>query len=199
MCRFHAQRMVERSFAAIADDIADIRSTMATKTDLATRATKSDVRDIVRDQLKPIRSNLKVDPRRAQDLTEKLENMSGFRKEIDRELGRIAAIEKHLGINKKIAARSTPSLDLEVSGGLLAAIGDDLVFDNLPLIQTAESSLLDRRDMDKHIFSAPTLRLNKPKTLLRIKPLHGACRHKTLQDVDRLSPAQPARFVRLLQ
>jgi hypothetical protein len=104
MCRgnqaFHDQRMVERSFAAIADDIADIRSTMATKADLATRATKSDVRDIVRDQLKPIRSNLKVDPRRAQDLTEKLENMSGFRKEIDRELGRIAAIEKHLGIKK---------------------------------------------------------------------------------------------------
>jgi hypothetical protein len=38
------------------------------------------------------------------DLQEKFDNVSGFRKEIDHALGRIAAIEKHLGINKKINA-----------------------------------------------------------------------------------------------
>ena len=38
------------------------------------------------------------------DLREKVENVIGFQKEIDRALERIAAIEKHLGINKKIAA-----------------------------------------------------------------------------------------------
>jgi predicted nucleic acid-binding Zn-ribbon protein len=95
---------MDRGFAAVADDIADIRSTMATKADLATRATKSDVRDILRDELKPIRSDLKSIRDELDDLTEKLENVSGFRKEIDHALGRIAAIEKHLGINKKIAA-----------------------------------------------------------------------------------------------
>jgi hypothetical protein len=34
----------------------------------------------------------------------KYENVSGFRKEIDHALERIAAIEEHLGIDKKIAA-----------------------------------------------------------------------------------------------
>jgi hypothetical protein len=34
----------------------------------------------------------------------KLEKLSGFRREIDHALGRIAAIQKHLGIDKEIAA-----------------------------------------------------------------------------------------------
>jgi hypothetical protein len=72
-------------------------------------ATKDDVRAIVRDELKLIHSDLKSIRDEFDDLTEKPENVSGFRKEIDHALGRIAAIEKHLGINKKIAARSTPS------------------------------------------------------------------------------------------
>jgi archaellum component FlaC len=38
------------------------------------------------------------------DLREKVENMLGYRKEIDHALGRIAAIEKRLGIDKKITA-----------------------------------------------------------------------------------------------
>jgi hypothetical protein len=53
------------------------------------------------------------------------------------------------------------SLDLEVSGGLLAAIGDDLVFD-LPLIQTAVSSHLDRGNVDEDVFPPPPA-LNNPK------------------------------------
>jgi hypothetical protein len=38
------------------------------------------------------------------DLSARFENVLGFRKEIDHALERIAAIEKHLGIGKKIAA-----------------------------------------------------------------------------------------------
>ena len=48
-------------------------------------------------KLKSIRRDL-------DDLREKVENVSGFQKEIDHALERIAAIEKHLGLDKKIAA-----------------------------------------------------------------------------------------------
>jgi len=86
---------MDRGFAAVADDIADIKSAMATK---------ADVRAIVREELAPIRSELKSIRRDLDDLKEKVENVIGFQKEIDHALERIAAIEKHLGINKKIAA-----------------------------------------------------------------------------------------------
>jgi len=95
---------MDRGFAAVAGDIADIKSTMATKADIADMATKADVRAIVRDELAPIRSELKSIRRDLDDLKEKFENVIGFQKEIDHALERIAAIEKHLGINKKIAA-----------------------------------------------------------------------------------------------
>ena len=52
----------------------------------------------------PIRAELKSIRRDLDDLREKVENVIGFQKEIDHALERIAAIEKHLGINKKIAA-----------------------------------------------------------------------------------------------
>ena len=39
-----------------------------------------------------------------EDLMEKFENVTGYRKEIDHALERIAAIEKHLSIRKKMAA-----------------------------------------------------------------------------------------------
>jgi uncharacterized protein YicC (UPF0701 family) len=91
---------MERNFAAVADDIADIKSTMATKDDIADMATKADVRE----ELAPIHAELKAIRHDLDDLQEKFENVSGFRKEIDHALGRIAAIEKYLGINKKIAA-----------------------------------------------------------------------------------------------
>ena len=38
------------------------------------------------------------------DLREKVHNITGYRKEIDHALERIAAIEQHLGINKRISA-----------------------------------------------------------------------------------------------
>ena len=48
-------------------------------------------------ELRSIRSEL-------DELRDKVENVIGYRKEIDHALERIAAIEKHLGIGKKIAA-----------------------------------------------------------------------------------------------
>jgi len=94
--------MLEGGFKAVADDIADIRRDMATK---------EDVRAIVREELEPvearltsIESELRSIRRDLDDLREKVENVSGFQKEIDHALERIGAIEKHLGIDKKIAA-----------------------------------------------------------------------------------------------
>jgi hypothetical protein len=87
---------------ATKEDVADIRGEI---TDLRkTMATKDDVRAIVREELAPIRSELKSIRRDLDDLREKVENVIGFQKEIDHALERIAAIEKHLGINKKVAA-----------------------------------------------------------------------------------------------
>ena len=49
------------------------------------------------DELASIRRDLK-------ELRQKAENSAGLTKEIDHALERIGAIEKHLGLNKKIAA-----------------------------------------------------------------------------------------------
>jgi predicted nucleic acid-binding Zn-ribbon protein len=93
--------MIERGFGAIASDIADIKSTMATKEDIADMVTKGDVRTIVSEELSPIHAELRSTRGDLEDLMDKFENVSGFRKEIDHALERIAAIEKHLGIDKK--------------------------------------------------------------------------------------------------
>jgi septal ring factor EnvC (AmiA/AmiB activator) len=87
-------RKMDRGFSAIADDIADIKNRMATKEDIAALGTQ--VVSIER-ELKSIRRDLG-------EIRDKVENVSGFRKEIDHALERIAAIEKHLGIGNKIAA-----------------------------------------------------------------------------------------------
>jgi predicted nucleic acid-binding Zn-ribbon protein len=85
---------MDRGFAAIAGDITDIKSKMATKDGIANLG----------GQLTSVERELKSIRRDLDDLREKIENVSGFQKEFDHALERIAAIEKHLGINKKIAA-----------------------------------------------------------------------------------------------
>jgi hypothetical protein len=75
-------------------------------------ASKDDVRDIIRaevpgimrEEIKDIRSELTSIRRDLEALTGKVDNILGLPKEIDHALDRIAAIEKHLGIQKKIAA-----------------------------------------------------------------------------------------------
>ena len=66
-------------------------------------ATKEDIANLA-EQLTSVERELKSIRRDLDDLREKVENVIGFQKEIDHALERIAAIEKHLGINKKIAA-----------------------------------------------------------------------------------------------
>lgn len=94
----------DKKFTALAEDITEIKSTMATKEDIANFATREDVRAIVHAEVKPIASELRVIRRDVEKLEEQFKNVLGFRKEIDYAFQRIAAIEKHLGINKKIAA-----------------------------------------------------------------------------------------------
>ncbi len=72
---------------ATKEDVADIRATMATKNDLAH----------ILSELKALRDNLDA-------LREQVENITGYRKEIDHALNRIAAIERHLGVDRKTAA-----------------------------------------------------------------------------------------------
>jgi hypothetical protein len=67
-------------------------------------ATKEDVRKIVSEELGPIRSELRLIRDELDDHSEKSANVSGFRKEIDHALERIAAIEKRLRDDKRIAA-----------------------------------------------------------------------------------------------
>jgi chromosome segregation ATPase len=81
---------------------------MATKDDtghLDRRMDKLDRRiEELGERLTGIEGELRLIRRDLDDLMEKFENVSGFRKEIDHALERIAAIEKHLGLDKKIAA-----------------------------------------------------------------------------------------------
>jgi predicted nucleic acid-binding Zn-ribbon protein len=95
----------DRKFTALAEDINEIKSTMATKNDLVTLKIelKGDIAALG-GQLTDIETALKSIRDELDDLREKFENVSGYRKEIDHALERIAAIEKHLGITKKIAA-----------------------------------------------------------------------------------------------
>lgn len=88
----------------IIDALDFIKELMATKDDLKQFATKDEVRMIVREELRDVRNDLKAIRAELDELSEKIDNIAGYRKEIDHALDRIAAIEKHLGLNKKIAA-----------------------------------------------------------------------------------------------
>jgi hypothetical protein len=93
---------IDSGFKAIADDVSDLRNDMATK---------EDVQAIVRVELEPIETRLasietelRSIRRDLDDLQGRYENVSGFRKEIDHALERIAAIEKRLRDDKRIVA-----------------------------------------------------------------------------------------------
>jgi len=74
--------------------------------------TKEDVRDIIREEvppmieeaLRPIYRELHAIRDDLEDLRHRVKDMAGYRKEIDYAFERIAAIEKHLGIDRKQVA-----------------------------------------------------------------------------------------------
>jgi septal ring factor EnvC (AmiA/AmiB activator) len=88
---------------ATKDDAAALRKEL--KGDIAglRKELKGDIAG-VSEQVTSIEHELKAIRRDLADLRERFENVSGFHKEIDHALERIAAIEKHLGLDKKIAA-----------------------------------------------------------------------------------------------
>ncbi len=72
----------------VGEMLAHVVKHMATKDDFAGMS----------EQIAGIERELKAIRRDLDDLMEKFENVSGYRKEIDHALERIAAIERHLGI-----------------------------------------------------------------------------------------------------
>ena len=100
---------VERGFAAVAEDIADIRARMATKDDLAAvkaelKGEISDLREEMREGFASIREELRDIRQRLEALEEAARNSAGLTKEIDHLMARVRTIERHLGIETKIAA-----------------------------------------------------------------------------------------------
>jgi hypothetical protein len=75
-----------------------------------------------------------------------------------------------------IARNSGRLLNLEIHRRCFPAVLFDLILDLLPFIERAQSSALDRGDVDEHVFAA-SLRLDKSIALGWIEPLHGAARH----------------------
>ena len=75
-------------------------------------ATKNDVRDTIRKEVPELvrkgtndmRAELALTRRDLESLAATFDNIAGLPKEIDHALERIAAIEKHLGINNEIGA-----------------------------------------------------------------------------------------------
>ena len=100
---------MDRDSKDILEAVNFIKEHMLTKEE---GATKDDVRDIIREEVpqivgeetKDIRAELALIRRDLEALTDKIDNIIGLPKEIDHALERIAAIEKHVGLSKKIVA-----------------------------------------------------------------------------------------------
>jgi uncharacterized Zn finger protein len=94
---FIKERMATR------DDVNAIKRDIATKDDVR-EIIREDVPLIVREETNDIRAELASIRRDLEELTDKVDNIIGLPKEIDHALERIAAIEEHLGISKKVVA-----------------------------------------------------------------------------------------------
>ena len=64
----------------------------------------NDFRDATRQNFREVHAELADIRRDVEELKSRADNSAGYSKEIDHALERIAAIEKHLGIEKRIAA-----------------------------------------------------------------------------------------------
>src|SRR5262249_47444734 len=95
-------------------------------------------------------------------------------------LWRVKSLLRHRSDRPKPTDRS---FDLKIHRRCFAAALFDLILEVLPFIERAQSSALDRGDVDEHVFAA-CLRLDKSIALGRIEPLHGAARHLDLPSDD---------------
>ena len=90
---------------ATKEDIADIRLEMAMKDDFSSfRQEFRDFRDETRQNFREVHAELADIRRDLENLKSRVDNISGYGKEIDHALERIAAIEKHLGTEPRMAA-----------------------------------------------------------------------------------------------
>jgi uncharacterized coiled-coil DUF342 family protein len=90
----------ETTLEEVGETLSYIVANMATKEDIAElrKELKTDIASVHSD-VQGIYEELRSIKRSIVDLYEKVENISGFRQEIDHALGRIAVIERHLGIS----------------------------------------------------------------------------------------------------
>jgi len=102
---------MDRDTKDILETVNFIKERMVIKDDLEKFATRDEVRDIVREELEPIHgrlSNIEAELRdirgRLDLLEEQIGSIKGYAKEIDELRGRVHDIERHLGLNKRIAA-----------------------------------------------------------------------------------------------
>ena len=82
------------------------------------------------------------------------------------------------------------ALNLEVLCRRFSLVRNFFVFDDLALIQSGEASLLDGRNMDKHISSAAALRLNKSVALCRLNHFTVPLGISQVSRIGIISPAQ---------
>jgi hypothetical protein len=102
----HTAASADKKFAALADDIGGMKGDVADlKTEMIAQFEYFDKQlGANHDRLRDISSEVAVIHRRIERLDEQGASHGGFAREIDHALERIAAIEKHLGLDKKIAA-----------------------------------------------------------------------------------------------
>src|SRR5581483_9571245 len=76
----------------------------------------------------------------------------------------------------RLASETPVSGVLKIGGGLLAALGDDLVRDALALVDRAHAGALDGGDVHEHVLGAVG-RGDEAEALLGVEELHGTCCH----------------------
>ena len=102
----------ETTLKEVGEMLAYVVEHMATKDELAATNTElksfrqefNEFRDETRQNFREIHAELADIRRDVEGLKSRADNSAGYSKEIDHALERIAAIEKHLGIEKKVAA-----------------------------------------------------------------------------------------------
>jgi chaperonin cofactor prefoldin len=96
----YLSRMAEKetTLKELGEMLTHVVKHMATKDDL------KEFREETAENFRALRAEVADVRRDVEELKSRADNSAGYSKEIDHALARIAAIEKHLGIEKKIAA-----------------------------------------------------------------------------------------------